>query len=76
MPTLRDTYGASNLQTGGDHGARALGIAIGTSLPARYAGYLSGMALLAIGWGGFGIAPDLLIAGPLVGDRRASATAS
>ena len=43
----------------------ALGIAIGTSLPARYAGYLTGMALLAIGWGGFGIAPDLWIAAPL-----------
>ena len=65
VPTLRDTYGASNLQVGAIMALDALGIAIGTSLPARYAGYLSGMALLAIGWGGFGIAPDLLIAGPL-----------
>jgi MFS family permease len=65
VPTLRDTYGASNLQTGGIMALDALGIVIGTSLPARYAGYLSGMALLAIGWGGFGIAPDLWIAGPL-----------
>jgi MFS family permease len=65
VPTLRDTYGASNLQTGGIMAIEALGIAIGTSLPARYAGYLSGMALMAIGWGGFGIAPDLLVAGPL-----------
>ena len=65
VPTLRDTYGASNLQVGGILALDALGIAIGTSLPARYAGYLSGMALLAIGWGGFGIAPDLWIAGPL-----------
>jgi MFS family permease len=65
VPTLRDTYGASNLQTGGIMALDALGIVIGTSLPARYAGYLGGIALLAIGWGGFGIAPDLWIAGPL-----------
>jgi MFS family permease len=65
VPTLRDTYHASNLQTGGIMALDALGIVIGTSLPARYAGYLSGLALLAIGWGGFGIAPDLWIAGPL-----------
>jgi MFS family permease len=65
VPTLRDTYGASNLQTGGIMALDALGIVIGTSLPARYAGYLSGIALLAIGWGGFGIAPDLWLAGPL-----------
>jgi hypothetical protein len=65
VPTLRDTYGASNLQTGGIMALDALGIAIGTSLPLRYAGYLTGMAFMAIGWGGFGIAPDLLIAGPL-----------
>ena len=65
VPTLRDTYGASNLQVGGIMALDALGIAIGASLPARYAGYLSGMALLAIGWGGFGIAPDLWLAGPL-----------
>jgi predicted MFS family arabinose efflux permease len=65
VPTLRDTYGASNLQTGAIMAIEALGIAIGTTLPARYAGYLSGMALLAIGWGGFGIAPDLLVAAPL-----------
>jgi MFS family permease len=65
VPTLRDTYGASNLQVGAVMGIEALGIAIGTALPARYAGYLSGMALLAIGWGGFGIAPDLLVAAPL-----------
>jgi MFS family permease len=43
----------------------AVGIAIGTSLPARYAGYLTGLGLLAVGWGGFGIAPDLWVAGPL-----------
>jgi predicted MFS family arabinose efflux permease len=65
VPTLRDTYGASNLQVGAIMAIEALGIAIGTTLPARYAGYLSGMALLAIGWGGFGIAPDLLVAAPL-----------
>jgi MFS family permease len=65
IPTLRDTYHASNLQTGGIMALDALGVAIGTSLPARYAGYLSGLAVLAIGWGGFGIAPDLLIAAPL-----------
>ncbi len=35
------------------------------AIPARYAGYLTGLGLLAIGWGGFGIAPDLWIAGPL-----------
>lgn len=65
VPTLRHTYGASNLQTGGIMALDALGIVIGTSLPARYAGYLGGIALLAIGWGGFGIAPDLWLAGPL-----------
>jgi MFS family permease len=65
VPTLRDTYGASNLQVGGIMALDALGIAIGTSLPARYVGYLSGIAALAIGWGGFGIAPDLWLAGPL-----------
>jgi MFS family permease len=65
VPTLRDTYNASNLQTGVILAIEALGIALGTALPARYAGYLSGMALLAVGWGGFGIAPDLLIAAPL-----------
>jgi MFS family permease len=42
-----------------------VGIAIGTTLPSRYAGYLSGIAALAIGWGGFGIAPDLWSAGLL-----------
>ena len=75
MPTLRDTYGASNLQVGVIMALDAVGIAIGTSLPSRYAGYLSGIAALAIGWGGFGIAP--------ICDRRrrsrssaASATAS
>jgi len=45
--------------------AAALGIAIGTGIPARYAGYLTGLGLLALGWGGFGIAPDIWIAGPL-----------
>jgi MFS family permease len=65
VPMLRDSYGASNTQTGVILALDALGIAIGTSLPARYAGYLSGMALLAIGWGGFGIAPDLWLAGLL-----------
>jgi MFS family permease len=65
VPTLRDTYGASNLETGGIMALDALGIAIGTSLPARYAGYLAGIGALAIGWGGFGIAPDLWLAGPL-----------
>jgi len=65
VPTLRDTYGASNLEVGGIMALDAVGIAIGTSLPARHAGYLSGMALLAIGWGGFGIAPELWIAGLL-----------
>ena len=69
VPTLRDTYGASNLQTGGDHGDRGPRNRDRHALPARYAGYLSGMALLAIGWGGFGIAPDLLVAAPLVDDR-------
>jgi DHA3 family macrolide efflux protein-like MFS transporter len=65
VPTLRDTYGASNLQTGGIMALDGLGIAIAMGLPARYAGYLSGLALMAIGWGGFGIAPDLLVAAPL-----------
>ena len=65
VPTLRDTYGASNLQTGGIMALDALGIAIGTSLPSRHVGYLAGLGLLAIGWGGFGIAPDLWLAGPL-----------
>ena len=65
VPTLRDTYHASNLQTGGIMALDGLGVAIGTSLPSRYAGYLTGLAVLAIGWGGFGIAPDLLIAAPL-----------
>ena len=70
VPTLRDTYGASNLQVGGIMALDALGIAIGTSLPARYAGYLSGIAPLAIGWGGFGIAPDLLARRAAVDRRR------
>ena len=65
IPTLRDTYHASNLQVGGILALDALGIAIGTSIPARYAGYLTGIGLLALGWGGFGIAPDLWVAGPL-----------
>jgi MFS family permease len=65
VPTLRDTYHASNLQTGGIMALDGLGVAIGTSLPSRYAGYLTGLAVLAIGWGGFGIAPDLLVAAPL-----------
>jgi MFS family permease len=65
VPTLRDTYGASNLQTGGIMALDGLGVVIGTSLPARRAGYLTGLAVLAVGWGGFGIAPDLLIAAPL-----------
>jgi predicted MFS family arabinose efflux permease len=43
----------------------ALGIAIGSGLPARYVGYLGGLAALALGWGGFGLAPDLWLAGPL-----------
>ena len=63
VPTLRDTFGASNFEVGAIMALDALGIAIGTSLPARYAGYLTGMALLAIGWGGFGIAPELWLAG-------------
>ena len=65
VPTLRDTYGASNVQTGGIMALDGLGVALGTSLPSRRAGYLGGMALLAIGWGGFGIAPNLLVAAPL-----------
>ena len=65
VPILRDTYGASNLQVGLILALDAVGIAIGTSLPARYAGYLTGLGLLALGWGGFGIAPDLWLAGPL-----------
>ena len=65
VPILRDTYGASNLQVGAILALDALGIAIGTGIPARYAGYLTGLGLLALGWGGFGIAPDIWIAGPL-----------
>jgi MFS family permease len=65
VPTLRDTYGATNLQTGAIMALDGLGVVIGTSIPSRYAGYLGGMALLAIGWGGFGIAPSLLVAAPL-----------
>jgi MFS family permease len=65
VPTLRDTYHASNLQIGGIMALDALGIAIGTSLPARRVGYLGGLGALALGWGGFGIAPDLWLAGPL-----------
>ncbi len=65
VPTLRDTYGASNLQVGGIMALDAVGIAIGTSLPARYVGYLGGLGALALGWGGFGLAPDLWMAGPL-----------
>ena len=70
VPTLRDTFGASNFEVGAIMALDALGIAIGTSLPARYAGYLTGMALLAIGWGGFGIAPELWLAGPVLDPRR------
>ena len=65
VPILRDTYGASNFQTGVILALDALGIAIGTTLRGPRWGYLTGMGLLAIGWGGFGIAPDLLIAAPL-----------
>ncbi|HEY3614540.1 MAG TPA: MFS transporter [Gaiellales bacterium] len=65
VPMLRDTYGASNLQVGAILALDALGIAIGTSIPSRSAGYLTGLGLLALGWGGFGVAPDLWIAGPL-----------
>jgi MFS family permease len=65
VPTLRETFHASNLQTGVILAIEALGIAFGAALPARYAGYLGGLGLLAVGWGGFGIAPDLLIAAPL-----------
>jgi MFS family permease len=65
VPMLRDTYGASNLQVGGIMALDAVGIAIGTSLPARHVGYLGGLGALALGWGGFGLAPDLWIAGPL-----------
>jgi MFS family permease len=65
VPMLRDTYGASNLEVGGIMALDAVGIAIGTSIPARWAGYLTGIAALALGWGGFGIAPDLWLAGPL-----------
>ena len=38
VPTLRDTYGASNLQTGVIMALDALGIAIGTSLPGALRG--------------------------------------
>jgi MFS family permease len=66
VPILRDTYGASDFQTGVILALDALGIAIGgASLRGRRTGYLTGLALLAIGWGGFGIAPNLLIAAPL-----------
>ena len=65
VPILRDTYGASDIQVGAILALDALGIAIGTALPARYAGYLAGLALLAIGWGGFGLAPDVWRAGAL-----------
>jgi MFS family permease len=65
VPILRTTFGASNLQVGLILALDALGIAIGTMIPARYAGYLTGLGLLALGWGGFGIAPDLWLAGPL-----------
>jgi MFS family permease len=65
IPMLRDTYGASDLQIGAILALEAAGIAIGTSLPTRRAGYLTGIGLLALGWGGFGIAPDLWIAAPL-----------
>jgi MFS family permease len=63
VPILRDTYGASDLQTGAILALDALGITIGTSLPARHASYLTGLGLLAIGWGGFGLAPSLALAG-------------
>jgi len=66
VPILRDTYGASNLQVGVILALEALGIAIGGSISTRHAGYLSGLALLAIGWGGFGIAPNLLVAVPFM----------
>jgi MFS family permease len=65
IPMLRNTYGASDLQVGAILAIEAVGIAIGTAIPARRAGYLSGLGLLAVGWGGFGIAPDLWLAGPL-----------
>ena len=65
VPILRATYGASNLQVGLVLAFDALGIAVGTTIPARYAGYLVGLGLLAVGWGGFGIAPDLWLAAPL-----------
>jgi MFS family permease len=65
VPMLRDTYDATNPEVGGILALDAVGIAVGTSIPARYAGYLTGLGLLAVGWGGFGIAPDLWIAGPL-----------
>ena len=66
VPILRDTYGASNTQVGVILALEALGIAFGGSISTRHAGYLSGLALLAIGWGGFGIAPNLLIAVPFM----------
>jgi MFS family permease len=66
VPILRGAYGASNFQTGIILALDALGIAIGaTSLRGRHTGYLVGLGLLAIGWTGFGIAPNLLIAAPL-----------
>ncbi len=65
VPILRDTYGASDVQIGAILALDALGIAIGSGLPARYVGYLGGLAALALGWGGFGLAPDLWLAGPL-----------
>ena len=66
VPILRDSYGATDFQTGIILALDALGIAIGAaSLRGRSTSYLTGLALLAIGWGGFGIAPNLLIAAPL-----------
>ena len=66
VPTLRDTYGASNLQVGAVMGIEAPRNR-NRHRPCRRAtrAISSGMALLAIGWGGFGIAPDLLVAAPL-----------
>ena len=70
VPILRDTYGASNFQTGVILALDALGIAIGGEPARRHAGYLTGWRCSRSAGAASGSHPNLLIAAPLIGHRR------
>ena len=65
IPTLRDTYAPRTCKSAGSSRSTRSASRSARASPRATPATSTRLGLLALGWGGFGIAPDLWVAGPL-----------